>query len=69
MKLRGRLPFFHFNPTKRAHFGIKYYKIYEPSSDYCTQFRIHNGQEVEDQSLPAHEATVMEMMTPHLSRD
>jgi hypothetical protein len=36
MKLRGRLSFIHFTPTKRAHFGIKYYKIYETSSDYCT---------------------------------
>jgi hypothetical protein len=56
MKLHGRLSFIHFNPNKRAHFGIKYYKIYEPSSDYCTQFRIYNGQKVEDQRLPAHEA-------------
>jgi hypothetical protein len=36
LKLHGRLSFIHFNPTKQAHFGIKYYKIYETSSDYCT---------------------------------
>jgi hypothetical protein len=68
MKLRGRLLFIHFNPMKQAHFGTKYYKIYEPSSDYCTQFRKHNGQKVEDQSLPTHEAIVMELMAPYLSR-
>lgn len=29
MKLCGRLSFIQFNPTKQAHFGIKYYKLYE----------------------------------------
>lgn len=61
------ISFIHFNPTKQAHFGIKYYKIYESSSDYCIQFRIYNGQKVGNQSLPAH-ATVMELMAPYLSR-
>jgi hypothetical protein len=40
MKLEGRLSFIQFNPTKGAPFNIKYYKICEPGSGYCTQFRI-----------------------------
>jgi len=42
MKLCGRLSLIKFNPTKQAHFGIKYYKLYDSSSGYCTQFRIYS---------------------------
>jgi len=40
MKLCGRLLCIQFNPTKQAHFGIKYYKLYE--SSISTQFRIYS---------------------------
>jgi hypothetical protein len=63
-----RLSFIQFNPTKQAPFGIKYYKICESSSVYCTQFRIYSGQKVGDQGLPAHEAVVMELMACYSSR-
>ena len=42
MKVCGRLSLIQFNPTKQTNFGIKYYKLYESSSGYCTQFRIYS---------------------------
>ena len=42
MKLCGRLSFIQFNPTKQAHFGVKYYKLCESSSSHCAQFRIYS---------------------------
>ncbi|XP_040071775.2 piggyBac transposable element-derived protein 4 [Ixodes scapularis] len=44
MKFRGRLSYIQFNPSKRARFGIKFYKLCESSSGYCLNFSIYTGK-------------------------
>jgi hypothetical protein len=68
VKFRGRLSFVQFNPSKRARFGMEYYTMCESSSGYCQQFRLYTGKEVGDSKLPSHEAIVMELMAPYLSK-
>ncbi|KAK8770142.1 hypothetical protein V5799_013393 [Amblyomma americanum] len=41
MKFRGRLSYVQFNPSKRARFGFKFYKLCESSSGYCLKFSIY----------------------------
>ncbi|XP_068081806.1 piggyBac transposable element-derived protein 4-like [Anabrus simplex] len=45
MKFRGRLAFVQFNPSKRARFGIKFYKVCCSDTSYCWKFRIYVGKE------------------------
>ena len=45
MKFRGRLKYTQFIASKRARFGIKFYKLYESNSGYCYQFKIYTGQD------------------------
>ncbi|KAL3225609.1 hypothetical protein MRX96_049170 [Rhipicephalus microplus] len=44
MKFRGRLSYVQFNPSKRARFGVKFYKLCESSSGYCLNFSIYTGK-------------------------
>nr|XP_037283985.1 piggyBac transposable element-derived protein 4-like [Rhipicephalus microplus] len=44
MKFRGRLSCVRFNPSKRARFGVKFYKLCESSSGYCLNFSIYTGK-------------------------
>ncbi|KAH8036935.1 hypothetical protein HPB51_007358 [Rhipicephalus microplus] len=41
MKFRSRLSYIQFNPSKRARFGVKFYKLCESSSGYCLNFSIY----------------------------
>ena len=68
VKCRGRLSFITFNPSKRARFGVKYYKLCESSSGYCTQFRIYSGSKLGNEDLPSNEAIVQELMSPYISQ-
>ena len=68
VKCRGRMSFIQFNPTKRARFGVKYYKLCESKSGYCTQFRIYSGKKLGADELPSNEAIVMELMEPYLKK-
>lgn len=34
-----------YNLSKRAHFGVKFYKLCESKSRYCIQFKIYTGQD------------------------
>ncbi|KAG8239481.1 hypothetical protein J437_LFUL018989 [Ladona fulva] len=43
MKFRGRLSYVQYNPSKRAQFGVKFYKICESTYGYCMQFSIYTG--------------------------
>ena len=41
MKFRGRLSFVQFNPSKRARFGIKFYKVGSSENGYCWNFKMY----------------------------
>ena len=45
MKYKGRLSYKQFNPSKRARFGIKFYKLCESGSGYCYDFKIYTGSD------------------------
>ena len=40
MKYTGRMSYKQFNPSKRARFGVKFYKLCEFKSGYCMKFKI-----------------------------
>ena len=61
MKYRGRLPYVQCNRSKRARFGIKFYKICDSDTGYCHSFRIYTGQDVTNPSLPASTNVVIDM--------
>jgi hypothetical protein len=69
MKFRGRLAYVQFNPSKRARFGIKYYKLCESSSGYCMTFKIYTGQDaLENSDFTASESVVLELANPFLEK-
>ncbi|XP_042145916.1 piggyBac transposable element-derived protein 4-like [Ixodes scapularis] len=69
MKFRGRLCFVQFNPSKRARFGIKFYKLCESSSGYCSAFKIYTGKdEGRDKTTCASESVVLELGKPLLEK-
>lgn len=61
MKCRGRLHFIQFNKSKRARFGIKFYKLCDSGNSYICDFKIYVGKDKTD-GIPASTAIVMEMM-------
>lgn len=62
MKFKGRLPYKQFNPSKRARFGIKFYKLCESKSGFCCKFKIYTGQDkLPSSNIPASENVVMEL--------
>ncbi|GBN32390.1 hypothetical protein AVEN_133528-1 [Araneus ventricosus] len=67
MKLRGRLSYVQCNRSKRARFGIKFYKICESSSGYCLSFKIYIGN-VTDPNLPASTNVVLSLCEPLLDK-
>lgn len=69
MKFKGRLSYIQFNPSKRARFGIKIYKLCESSSGYCMRFKIYVGKDkVQGVDIPASESVVMEVAQPILNK-
>jgi hypothetical protein len=68
MKFRGRLSYVQCNRSKRARFGIKFYKICESSSGYCLSFEIYTGDDVTDPTLPASTNVVLNMCEPLLDK-
>ena len=47
-KYRGRLAFRQFNPSKRARYGVKVYKLSEslgPAAGYTSGFKVYTGQD------------------------
>lgn len=61
MKFKGRLSYKQFNPSKRARFGIKIYKLCESSSGYCYDFKIYTGSDKINSSDNASESVVQEL--------
>lgn len=54
-----------YNPSKRARFGVKFYKLCESKSGYCIQFKIYTGQDTKKNSnTSASENVTMFMSTP-----
>ena len=62
-KFRGRLGFVTYNPSKRARFGLKVYKLSAsigPSAGYTVLSRIYTGQDRSD--MPASTKVVLDLM-------
>ena len=61
VKYHGTLAFLQLSPTKRARFGVRYYKLCDSASVCCTHFRIYTGNKVQDEDLPSNAGLVMEI--------
>lgn len=69
MKFKGRLSFIQFIASKRARFGIKFYKLCESTSGYCIRFKIYVGKDkIQGSDIPATESVVMEVAQPILKK-
>ncbi|KAK8771667.1 hypothetical protein V5799_010397, partial [Amblyomma americanum] len=69
MKFRGRLSYVQFNPSKRARFGLKFYKLCESSSGYCLKFSIYTGKSEKTPvtaGLLCSEAVVIDLLEKRL---
>lgn len=44
MRYKGRFIIYKFNPSKRARFGLKIYKLYDAHNGFCCNFKIYTGQ-------------------------
>lgn len=65
MKYTGRMAYKQYNPSKRARFGVKFYKLCESKSGYCIQFKIYTGQDKnKNADTSASESVTMFMCTP-----
>lgn len=68
MKFKGRMSCKQFNPSKRARFGIKFYKLCESVSGYCYNFKIYSGNDKLNLDYSASESVVMELSQSILDR-
>lgn len=69
MKFRGRLGYVQFNPSKRARFGIKFYKLCESETGYCSAFKIYTGhEEGRNNEMLASEEIVLNLAAPLLNK-
>ncbi|KAK8772743.1 hypothetical protein V5799_024013, partial [Amblyomma americanum] len=69
MKFCGRLSYAQFNSSKRAKFGLKFYKLYESSSGYCLKFSIYTGKSEKTTvtaGLLCSEAVVIDLLEKRL---
>nr|XP_018912762.1 PREDICTED: piggyBac transposable element-derived protein 4-like [Bemisia tabaci] len=63
MAFRGWLSYIQYNKAKRARFGMKFYKLCESKSGYCSKFKIYIGAEANaDKEFKVSEAIVFEMI-------
>lgn len=62
MKCRGRLHFIQYNKSKRARFGVKFYKLCDSANSYICDFKIYVGKDKTTDGTPASTAIVMELM-------
>ncbi|XP_050452209.1 piggyBac transposable element-derived protein 4-like [Cataglyphis hispanica] len=64
MKYTGRMAYKQYNPSKRARFGVKFYKLCKSKSGYCIQFKIYTGQDInKNADTSASESVTMFMCT------
>ncbi len=68
MKFKGRLSYKQYNPSKRARYGIKFYKLCESASGYCYNFKIYSGKDKKIINQGASQAIVMELSKPILNK-
>nr|XP_022921145.1 piggyBac transposable element-derived protein 4-like [Onthophagus taurus] len=68
MKFKGRLSYRQFNPSKRARFGVKFYKLCESDSGYCYEFKIYTGHDKINRDDSASESVVKELSESVLHR-
>ncbi|XP_040063157.1 piggyBac transposable element-derived protein 4-like [Ixodes scapularis] len=69
MKFRGHLAYVQFNLSKRARFGIEFYKLCESSSGYCLNFSIYMGKDTKSDataSMLCSEAIVIDLLGDRL---
>ena len=70
LKFHGRLKFKQINPSKRARFGLKLYRLCASSGDMCGytwNFKVYSGQDRND-SLPASTKVVLDLCKDLLGR-
>lgn len=70
MKFRGRLAYVQFNPSKRARFGVKFYKLCESASGYCLNFSVYTGKSEHTAAtigMLCSEAVVINLCGDHLA--
>ena len=68
MRYKGRLAYKQFNPSKRARFGLKIYKLCEAKTGFCSKFKIYIGQDKTDPNDSASENVAMELAKPLLNK-
>ncbi|XP_043494109.1 piggyBac transposable element-derived protein 4-like [Polistes fuscatus] len=68
IKFKGRLSYKQYNPSERARFGIKVYKLCESSSGYCYNFKIYTGCDKIYTTENASETVVKELSKPILHK-
>ncbi|XP_023288038.1 piggyBac transposable element-derived protein 4-like [Orussus abietinus] len=65
---KDRLAYKQFNPSKRARFGIKIYKLCEAKSGFCSKFKIYIGQDKINPNDSASENVVVELTKPVVNK-
>ena len=63
LKFHDRLKFKQYNPSERARFGLKLYRLCESTGDMCGytwNFKLYSGQD-RDESMPASTKVVLEL--------
>ncbi|XP_015433735.1 PREDICTED: piggyBac transposable element-derived protein 4-like [Dufourea novaeangliae] len=68
MKFKERMSCKQFNPSKRARFGIKFYKLCESASGYCYNFKIYSGNDKTNPDYSASKTFVMELLKSILNK-
>ncbi|XP_015437848.1 PREDICTED: piggyBac transposable element-derived protein 4-like [Dufourea novaeangliae] len=68
MRYKGRLMYKQFNPSKRARFGIKIYKLCKASTGFCSKFKIYTGQDKIDLIDISSEGVVTELAESVLNK-
>lgn len=62
MKFKGQRSYKQYNPSKRARFGIQYYKLCESSTGHVKKISIYTGQDREATNIPVSTSVVMKML-------
>ena len=71
LKFHGRLGFKQYNPSKRARFGIKVYKVFQsssPAAGYTWNMEIYCSQDRTDDRLPASNKVVLDLNNQPLGK-
>ena len=61
MKYKEQTFYKQFNPSKRARFSIKFYKLFESESGYCCDFKLYTGSDKINSNDSISESVVKEL--------